>query len=268
MGHTTMKACCFLPLALVAAVSAQGGVPHQPADKWVDAVEPIEAAGACMDDADQAAWKKESPNFAADMAKCGKQCLGGKACVSTCMQKAGGYTAACGDCMGTVADCTKTHCMLQCIQGDSPACTACVKKAGCDTAFTTCSGVTPPSSVNVKKVVMMAAGAAPSGTYTGEVKELGADVKATLTIVDTSHIDVDVEVSGIVTVSVNCKKEQYNLSGSTVVLPNLSKPGDCLHDDLAKDTVTLKSVTYDASDDSITISVHKILNISVKLKKA
>merc|ERR1712216_359240 len=168
----------------------EDGVTFSAADaKWTqngESVAMLEDSGACMDAADQAAWKKESPNFAADMAKCGKQCLGGKACVSTCMQKAGGYTAACGDCMGTVADCTKTHCMLQCIKGDSPACTACVKKAGCDTAFTTCSGVTPPSSVNVKKVVMMAAGAAPSGTYTGEVKELGADVKATLTIMDTS----------------------------------------------------------------------------------
>merc|ERR1711959_716132 len=118
-----------------------------------------DTAGACMDDADQSAWKKESSNFAADMAKCGKQCLGGKACVSTCMQKAGGYSSTCGDCMGDVAACTKTHCMLQCIKGDSAGCTACVKKAGCDTDFISCSGVTPPSSVNAKDVVMMAAGA-------------------------------------------------------------------------------------------------------------
>lgn len=123
------------------------------------------AAGACMDDADQAAWKKESSNFSADMAKCGKKCLGAKACVSTCMQQVGGYTAPCGDCMGDVAACTKTHCMLQCISGQTPSCTACVKKAGCDTAFTTCSGVTPPGAL-VGEVVRTAAEAMAAASAT------------------------------------------------------------------------------------------------------
>jgi len=108
---------------------------------------------------------------------------------------------------------------------------------------------------------------APSGTYTGTKSELGADVKATITIDDTSHADIDVEVTGITTISVKCPKEDYTLSGTSVNLPNQNKPGDCLHDHLQKDSASINSVTYDASSDSITISVHKILNIDVKLTK-
>lgn len=109
--------------------------------------------------------------------------------------------------------------------------------------------------------------AAPSGTYTGTTSELGAHVKATITINDGKTAHIDVEVTGITTVSVNCPTEAYAMSGTTVNLPNKDSPGDCLHDDLQKDTVTLNSVTYDSSNDSITISVHKILNVKVKLTK-
>jgi alpha-galactosidase len=108
---------------------------------------------------------------------------------------------------------------------------------------------------------------APSGTYSGTKSELGADVKATITIDDTSHADIDVEVTGITTISVKCPKEDYTLSGTSVNLPNQDKPGDCLHDNLQKDGASINSVTYDASSDSITISVHKVLNIEVKLTK-
>lgn len=120
--------------------------------------------------------------------------------------------------------------------------------------------------VILSAAVLKAAGA-PAGTYKGTKSELGAHVTATITIEDASHVDIDVEVTGVTKVSVKCAKEDYTLSGNTVNLTNLGKPGDCLHDDLKKDTVTLKSVTYNPKDDSVTISVHKILNISVKLTK-
>jgi len=128
-----------------------------------------------------------------------------------------------------------------------------------------CGIAMQPSYPTMSKLSVAAA--APSGTYSGEVKKLGADVHATITIDDTSHADINVHVTGIVSVDIDCKKESYSLSGNKVNLPNADKAGDCLHDNLQKDTVDLKSVTYDSSDDSMTITVHKILNISVKLKK-
>jgi len=250
-------------------------------DQWITTS--VSISGKCGDDADQAAWKKHEGSFKDDMTTCGKQCLGKADCVTTCIEKADGYGADCAGCFGDLAGCTAKHCMLQCINGNSPSCTSCVEKAGCNTDFTTCSGLTPSTALvheledesheaYVHRMVygwdMSAASLkAPSGTYTGTKSELGADVKATITIDDASHADIDVEVTGITTISVKCPKEDYTLSGTSVNLPNQNKPGDCLHDHLQKDSASINSVTYDSASDSITISVHKVLNIEVKLTK-
>merc|ERR1712216_688157 len=117
-------------------------------------------------------------------------------------------------------------------------------------------------------LVAVASAAAPSGTYKGSTKELGVTVKASITIDDTSHADITVAASGIVSVNIDCKKEQYSIDSSgTVTLPGQGTAGDCIHDSLSKYTVDLKSVKYDAGSDSIELSVHKILNINVKLTK-
>eukprot|EP00656_Telonema_subtile_P019333 TRINITY_DN205_c0_g2_i1.p1 TRINITY_DN205_c0_g2~~TRINITY_DN205_c0_g2_i1.p1 ORF type:complete len:506 (-),score=142.72 TRINITY_DN205_c0_g2_i1:22-1539(-) len=108
--------------------------------------------------------------------------------------------------------------------------------------------------------------AAPSGTYTGTTKELGVSVKATITIDDSSHADIVVAASGLATVNIDCKTEAYTIDSSgAIALPGQSTAGDCIHDSLAKYTVDLNSVTYDASSDSIALSVHKFLNIKVSL---
>merc|ERR1711990_1019739 len=77
-----------------------------------------------------------------------------------------------------------------------------------------------------------------------------------------------VVASGIVSVNIDCKKEGYTIDGSgNVALPGQGTAGDCIHDALQKYTVDLQSVKYDAGSDSIELSVHKILNIKVKLTK-
>jgi len=111
--------------------------------------------------------------------------------------------------------------------------------------------------------------AAPSGTYTGQTKEFGETVKATITIDDASHADISVVASGLAGVNINCKKEAYTMASSgAITLPGQGTAGDCIHDSLHKYTVDLKSVNYDAAADSITLSVHKILNIKVVLTKS
>merc|ERR1712096_280635 len=110
--------------------------------------------------------------------------------------------------------------------------------------------------------------AAPSGTYHGETKALGVDVKATITIDDSSHADISIVASGIVSVDVNCKKEQYSIDASgKVTLPGQSTSGDCVHDSLQKYTVDLKGISYDSGADSIELDVHKIINLKIKLTK-
>merc|ERR1712072_918225 len=104
------------------------------------------ADGACTNSADAAAWAKHKSSFESDMATCGKKCLGASSCVDSCIAAADGYSKSCSACFGDLAGCTKDHCFLDCIKGASAACTACVKKNGCDTGFVKCSGVTPPSA--------------------------------------------------------------------------------------------------------------------------
>lgn len=107
---------------------------------------------------------------------------------------------------------------------------------------------------------------APSGFYKGTTNELGETIDATITLDDASHADITIKASGIVSVDLDCKKEGFTLGSSgKIALPGQSIAGDCIHDALQKYTVDLKSVTYDVGSNSIELSIHKILNIKVKL---
>mmetsp|Transcript_50587 Transcript_50587/g.83853 ORF Transcript_50587/g.83853 Transcript_50587/m.83853 type:complete len:176 (-) Transcript_50587:86-613(-) len=55
---------------------------------------------------------------------------------------------------------------------------------------------------------------------------------------------------------------------STITLPNENTPGDCIHDKLVKDKVSISSITYDSISDAITINVTYIfIDVSVLLSK-
>jgi len=94
---------------------------------------------------------------------------------------------------------------------------------------------------------------------------LGNKVTASIDIVDDSHADIDITVKGIVNVNINCKSEEYVLSGSKVTLPGIGNADDCIGKDLKENGVDLKSITYDSGKNSIEISVHKIINIVITL---
>merc|ERR1711934_287083 len=165
--------------------------------------------------------------------------------------------SVCKSVMSCVEPCSDSSCALKCVKPhilDPKVASlgACGGKNGC---WSSTAEETFPMAV-------------PSGTYKGTTKELGVTVKATITIDDTSHADIAVVASGIVSVNVNCKKEAYQLASSgKVSLPGQGKSGDCIHDSLQKYSVDLKSVQYDSSSDSIELSVHKIVSIKVKLSK-
>jgi len=104
------------------------------------------ADGMCGDAPDQAVWNtKGEAHFAADMSTCGRQCVGTNSCVTECIVKAEGYSAACSGCFGNLASCTASKCWFKCITGASASCKACTVK-NCVPAFETCSGLTPPSA--------------------------------------------------------------------------------------------------------------------------
>merc|ERR1719445_3035660 len=105
----------------------------------------LEAAGACMDAADQKYWTSAGQtNFHADLSKCGHKCYGGHECTAKCIAKNYGYTVPCATCFGELTGCTKKHCKFDCLRHENgPKCKNCVDEY-CTADFTTCSGLTPP----------------------------------------------------------------------------------------------------------------------------
>merc|ERR1712113_311670 len=94
--------------------------------------------GRCTNDDDTKVWNsKGKAHFDLDLNGCAKKCLGAKGCVKECMMKAEGYTDNCAQCFGDVAECTKDHCLLKCMSGESPDCKSCVS-ANCEPALKTC----------------------------------------------------------------------------------------------------------------------------------
>ena len=69
-------------------------------------------------------FRSFSPPPQADMTACGKKCLGASACVKSCIKGKHAYSDGCAGCFGALAGCTKSYCMVKCINGNSPACTS------------------------------------------------------------------------------------------------------------------------------------------------
>eukprot|EP01065_Artemidia_motanka_P016169 TRINITY_DN198_c0_g1_i12.p2 TRINITY_DN198_c0_g1~~TRINITY_DN198_c0_g1_i12.p2 ORF type:complete len:219 (+),score=66.10 TRINITY_DN198_c0_g1_i12:602-1258(+) len=106
---------------------------------------PVAEPLVSCDAADSKIWNSTGyKSFQADMTTCGKKCLGASSCVTSCIEKTDGYTAACSGCFGALGQCTANHCLTKCIGGRTPACVSCLEAAGCNSDFTTCSGWTPP----------------------------------------------------------------------------------------------------------------------------
>ena len=97
--------------------------------------------------------------------------------------------------------------------------------------------------------------AAPSGTYTGSKSVLGKSITATLKIDGATAFDLG--ITGAATLSCANEAYSYNAGSSSLQLPNIAKTGDCIHDALAKQSASIKSITYDAGADTISVTVKK-----------
>ena len=71
-------------------------------------------------------------------------------------------------------------------------------------------------------------------------------------------------------IDIDCKDEAYTYDGaSTITLDNVGTAGDCAHDALESNKVTLKSISYDNGSDEITVSVkYSVLSLDVVLSKS
>ncbi len=105
----------------------------------------------------------------------------------------------------------------------------------------------------------------PSGTYKGSKTVLGQTINTEVDV--TSDTLMNLIITGVI--SLSCSDEEYALNGNEVTVTHITEDGDCAHDALAENNVSLKSVSYDDSADTITVSVkYSVMSIDMILSKS
>ena len=102
----------------------------------------------------------------------------------------------------------------------------------------------------------------PSGNYTGRASVLGQAVSGTVSVINGTHMNLDVGHPAHIT----CPGEPYTLSSTgAVTLPTAGTAGDCVHDALAAHGGSIESIFYNSSADAIRADVTVLYFISVKM---
>lgn len=102
----------------------------------------------------------------------------------------------------------------------------------------------------------------PTGTYCGTKTVFGETINGLVNIKSTELLDFS--ISGDFTIS--CVDEQYKLDGSNVIMTGIDMEGDCLHDALTDNKITLSSIVYDSQTNQIDVTVkYSIATIDILL---
>ena len=102
----------------------------------------------------------------------------------------------------------------------------------------------------------------PSGSYCGSKTLFGESIVGVVNL-KTSNV-LDFTISG--DFSINCVDEAYSVSGNQIMLTNVGVAGDCTHDALSDNKITLNSITYDEPNNQIDVSVkYSVAKIDILL---
>ncbi len=91
----------------------------------------------------------------------------------------------------------------------------------------------------------------PTGKYCGSKTVFGETVNGVVSF--TSPELLDFAISGDFTI--NCVNEYYAVTGSQIILRDVGVAGDCTHDALDDNQITLNSITYDSVANTIDVAV-------------
>ena len=109
---------------------------------------------------------------------------------------------------------------------------------------------------------IFALGQSPVGRYCGSKTVFGETVNGVVTFKTPELLDF--AISGDFTI--DCTDEYYSLSGSKVVLRDIGLEGDCTHDALTDNKITLDAITYDSTANSLDVAVkYSIAKIDIQL---
>lgn len=102
----------------------------------------------------------------------------------------------------------------------------------------------------------------PTGTYCGSKTVFGETINGQVRFKSPELLDF--AISGDFTI--NCADEYYVLDGSQIILRDIGVVGDCTHDALSDNKITLDSIMYDSSANQINVSVkYSIAKIDILL---
>ena len=105
----------------------------------------------------------------------------------------------------------------------------------------------------------------PSGKYIGSKTVFGETVGASVYFRDSNTLDF--AITGAF--ELNCAGEPYAVSENEIVLLDINHVGDCAHDALIENSVTLNDIVYDGTNNQITVSVkYSVAKIDLVLSPA
>ncbi len=91
----------------------------------------------------------------------------------------------------------------------------------------------------------------PNGSYCGSKSVLGETVSAVVSFQDTQVLDFAISGDFVL----DCRDETYSVSGSEIFLRDIDLDGDCVHDAMTDNHITLNHITYDSYANSINVAV-------------
>ena len=102
----------------------------------------------------------------------------------------------------------------------------------------------------------------PTGTYCGTKTVFGETINGLVNIKSSELLDFS--ISGDFTIS--CSDEYYKLDDSNIIMTGINTVGDCLHDTLTDNKITLNSIVYDNQKNQIDVTVkYSIATIDILL---
>ena len=102
----------------------------------------------------------------------------------------------------------------------------------------------------------------PSGSYCGTKTLFGESIIGVVNLKSANVLDF--AISG--DFSINCVDEAYSVNGNQILLRDIGVSGDCTHDALSDNKITLNSITYDDANNQIDVSVkYSVAKIDIML---
>lgn len=123
------------------------------------------------------------------------------------------------------------------------------------TAFPTGSPTVKPTSTPTKLPTFTpTVKTQPAGVYAGNKTILGQDIGGQMVFIDEGVCDLQILVDAA-NLNITCMNEPYTMSGFIVMLTGVDSAGDCVHDGLSDNDVTLVSISFMEALDEVELLV-------------